>query len=118
MIIEHRNSDADTSPDSGPVKSGGSLADFAPGRILHAEITGCDDLWQEMDASQREQWIEEERNIVDRVFRLVNEMAEANMLKTHKLEGAHFAAMRKFISLYPANAKLSGTASQDGGNNG
>ena len=83
------------------VGSGDLLGVWLPGKTLHAEITGCDDLWQEMDAEEKSLWIESEKLILTKFCEAANRIAENNMLKTGKLEGSHFAAMKTLMAKYP-----------------
>jgi hypothetical protein len=76
------------------------LGVWEPGRTLHAEITGCDDVWPELDDDEKSRWIESEKTVLEKFCGEVNRIAENNMLKTGKLEGSHFAAMKSLMAKY------------------
>ena len=54
-----------------------------------------------MDAEEKSLWIESEKLILTKFCEAANRIAENNMLKTGKLEGSHFAAMKTLMAKYP-----------------
>jgi hypothetical protein len=75
------------------------LGVWLPGKTLHDLITGCDD-WDKLGDVDRRGWSLSEEVILKKFCEAANAIAENNMLKTGKLEGSHFAAMKILMAKY------------------
>jgi len=63
----------------GPSPGPGCSA-FDPGRLLHKQITGADNLWEELDAEEREIWSRDEAELFADMTSILRERFAKEML--------------------------------------
>ena len=63
----------------GPSPGPGCSA-FDPGRLLHKQITGADNLWEELDAEEREIWSRDEAELFADMTSILRERFANEML--------------------------------------
>lgn len=56
--------------------------------------------WKRLDGEEKQCYVNIERDIIRAFYAEVCRIAEENMLKTSKLEGSHYAAMKQLLEKY------------------